>query len=157
MKKIEKKGNKVIIDGIEYVPKEKQKKSTIIEDWKQILNKHINETVYYINPYGFIVDTNLEPKSDLQSFYNKDRAKAMVLLKMLLEIRDEYNRDWKPDWINKDMKWYIYPKNLQLQVSSYYFSTCSEFMFATEELAEQFLDKYRKELEFVFTNLYMWK
>lgn len=74
-------------------------------------------------------------------------VKALTALNKLIELRDYYNQNWKPDWAHtRDVKYCICFDAYNLRVFS--LRLCQHpLAFKTQKLAKQFLQNFRDLIE----------
>lgn len=79
-------------------------------------------------------------------FSSHEESKAFVALRKLIQLRDAWWGDWKPDWNNGKKKYYmhVYDTNVCIDDSNYIQHT---FTFPTEEMANDFLKTFRDMIE----------
>ena len=111
------------------------------------------KTEYIIAPNGKVetLDVDSMDYSDASKiqhrlFKDKKIAEAYAVLPKLIRLVDEYNEGWKPDYKDRDCKYYVgcYEGNLELFVNSY---TQRILVFKTEEIRDKFLNEYRDLIE----------
>lgn len=97
--------------------------------------------IQQVSPYYFTELWNTLP--------SKDEAKAYKILPMLLQFRDRYNENWKPNYLDgKELKFVIEVRSNNLE-TNYYRNTQYLFAFKTQEIRNNFLNDFRDELEIV--------
>ncbi len=79
-------------------------------------------------------------------FPTKELAEAALALAQLLQLRDRYNGDWKPDWTDSNEKYTIEFYNGHIDYDNY-LSTQKVLHFKTAELRNQFLENFRDLIE----------
>jgi len=69
-------------------------------------------------------------------------------LTILLKLRDMWwaKDNWKPDWMNRELKWHVYFHENKLIIDSWYKSQ-RLFIFKDKATAEKFLEQNRDYLE----------
>ena len=73
--------------------------------------------------------------------------KEVDILERLFILRDVYRQGWKPDWVNGFENKYCICIDYTLLVIRISYMRNFLFAFPTQELAEQFLDNFKDELE----------
>ena len=135
------KDNKVIFEDI---------KPQLPKTWKEFCNSFYIDKEYFINISSEILEYSDEFRqcnSDKNILPSETAAKQHLALMQLHQLRDCYRQGWKPDWNDRNIKFYIFHWNYQRNgvYSTYnipYFLT-----FQTEELAEEFLKNFRDLIE----------
>ena len=85
--------------------------------------------------------------NDIRYDIEKDYSKNIINLKHLLTLRDVYRQGWKPNYKKfTETKYSIACDNDLIKIIEYY-SGADIFSFPTRELAEQFLENFKDELE----------
>ena len=80
------------------------------------------------------------------NFATEDEAKAFCALGRLIQLRDAWLGDWRPDWeINRCM--YSIDVNKNTVCLSKAFTYNSILVFPSEEMCRDFLDKFRDLIE----------
>lgn len=78
---------------------------------------------------------------------NKEIAEAFLALMQLIQLRDLYNGDWKPDWKNEHEKKYVILV-CRDKVETYRTETANKVLaFKTEKLRDQFFNNFRYLIE----------
>ena len=100
----------------------------------------LNSNVTYASDY------NNNDSLAYDIFNSKEEARAFCALGKLIQLRDAWWGDWKPDWRNDEKKCCIYSFNSGMRISD----TCySPFIlaFPTKEMATDFLETFRNLTE----------
>lgn len=90
---------------------------------------------------------NIECNKDNRNvFPTLEEAEASVALAQLCQLRDIYNKGWKPDWENLNTKYCIFIKENRVALDSF---TCFSKVlhFKNVGLAQQFLKNFRDLIE----------
>ena len=77
---------------------------------------------------------------------SKERALQFLTINKLLQIRDYYNQEWKPDWNDETKKYIIWcvRNELYMDVST---RTNSLFAFRSKEVRDEFVQNFKEDLE----------
>lgn len=75
-------------------------------------------------------------------FYSEDEAKAFCALGKLIQLRDAWIGDWKPNWSDDKAKYYIHIYDNKICIGSYSNYWQQTFAFPTEEMATDFLETF---------------
>lgn len=84
------------------------------------------------------IDDNLLP--------SKEYAEAMLALCKLIQLRDCYNGEWKPDWNNGETKYAIHTRCNKLEVGTIG-NVSFVLTFKTEKLRDVFLQNFKDLIE----------
>ena len=90
----------------------------------------------------------LDKNGYLSSRYYK-YSHAVDIFEHLLILRDVYRQGWKPDWTDKNqLKEVICFNDNDAKIRyDWFYNSIHLFSFPTEELAKQFLENFKEELE----------
>lgn len=80
-------------------------------------------------------------------FNSDDEAKAFCALGMLIQLRDAWWGDWRPDWEKGNRRMYGIGVNKNTVCSYNSYTHNSILVFPTEEMCKDFLDKFRDLIE----------
>lgn len=80
-------------------------------------------------------------------FGSPEEAKAFCALGKLIQLRDAWWGDWKPDWSDDKAKYYIHIYDNEICIGSYSNYWQQTFAFPTEEMATDFLKTFRNLIE----------
>ena len=132
----------------------------IEEAFKNNLLKQMPERLTSWDEYSDTCDMSccfnsfsLEKSSDrsgrrfYDTFNSKDEAKAFCALGMLIQLRDAWWGDWRPDWEKGNKFMYCIDVNNNTVCLSNAFTFNSILVFPTEEMCKDFLDKFRDLIE----------
>ena len=81
------------------------------------------------------------------SFNSEDEAKAFCALGRLIQLRDAWCGDWRPDWESRSKCMYSIEVKKNTVYSSCTFEYNAILVFPTEEMCRDFLDKFRDLIE----------
>ena len=103
-----------------------------VTEWSEVIESTTVKEYSVENRKGFIKD--------------KKVAEAYAVLPQLIRLVDEYNGGWKPDWEDKDIKYYIasYKNNLDSYEITH---TQRILVFKTKEIRDKFLKDHRDLIE----------
>ena len=79
-------------------------------------------------------------------FPTRALAKAALALAQLLQLRDKYNNDWKPDWTDSSTKYCIYTHMDVISVEIHSI-TQHVLAFKTKDFRDNFLTNFKDLLE----------
>ena len=106
------------------------------------------DSFFYISDDGVIEKTHLsDSSSDLNTIERESTAEAFLALMQLIRLWDYVNEGWFSDWENNKAKKFritFYDNNIVYNWGYYRSETLS---FKTEEIRDQFLEKYRDLIE----------
>lgn len=98
-------------------------------------------TSYYITGTGKIA------KNEYNCYYkdpntatSKKQLEKLLAINKLMNVAKYLNGDWKPDWSNDRLKYYIGIKKGKLIMLSTYSIQSAEILFRSEKLAQQAID-----------------
>ena len=80
------------------------------------------------------------------SFFNRSvfpteqEAKACLALSQLCQWRDKYNKGWKPDWSDNNLKYEIFFNRNQMSTQDSYYARV--LSFKTPEIRDKFLEDF---------------
>lgn len=122
----------------------KKKESSLPMKWEEL--KRVSG--YYIGAISTSVTIHEGPtiEENKNLFPSKEEAEAMLAMAQLCQLRDAWNKGWKPNWISEEPKWSIHCESEKIIIDLYRHYNRS-MTFATKELAEKFLDTFRDLLE----------
>ena len=83
---------------------------------------------------------------DYDLFNSEDEARAFLALGKLIQLRDAWWGEWKPDWEEMKYKYCIY--NYSNNVRTVFYTTASSILsFPTEKMRDDFLETFRDLIE----------
>lgn len=85
--------------------------------------------------------------SDSNVLPDRATAEAVLALCKLIQLRNCYNGDWKPDWTDSEKKWVILFSKKSIEKTTCTYVTASELYFKSEELRDEFLRNFRPLIE----------
>lgn len=140
------------IDGKEYqLDIDKAKEQGLLKEkdnkpcsWEEYMLSLKNKAYRSTADYDYRYIENGDCPYD--AFRTPEELKAFWALGRLIQLRDAWWGDWKPDWRNDEKKCCIYSFNSGMRISD----TCySPFIlaFPTEEMATDFLKTFRNLIE----------
>ena len=98
--------------------------------------KEIPNRFWFINSYGSITTSDLY-EIDKNNLSSAKRAKAFLALMQLVELKDAWNGDWKPDWTNSIPKFVISTGNNDIKAGETLWSQ-KVLNFKTKEIRDKF-------------------
>lgn len=81
------------------------------------------------------------------TFNSEDEAKAFCALGRLIQLRDAWWGDWRPDWESGNKCMYSIDVHKNTVCVSIALELNSTLVFPTEEMCNDFLDKFRDLIE----------
>lgn len=115
-------------------------KNNPIKKGEAYINTESGCTVWEINAdrRGADRDRNLLP--------NEKDAEAMIALCQLIQLRDNYNQGWRPDWEDTTNKYviYIFSNNIICETRVHINTTLT---FKSKELRDEFYENFRDLIE----------
>lgn len=126
---------------------------TLPKTWEEFCETHpVEMGEAYIVPYNSKIETMegcaiRDPQASAFWLPSKRYAEAMLALCQLLQLRNCYNEDWRPDWSNgTQAKHIIYCiDNKITRMSS--LNVSFVLAFKTAELRDEFLENFRDLIE----------
>jgi len=126
-----------------------------------------NETYYYVNS-AKEVDFNLWSNDSIDNYRYKTRnvfrtgkeaeQKLHAIKKKykILDVIEELNEDWKPNWANKfERKYFLYymidNKEWDIDFFTHHKELPDEFYFKSEEIGNQLIQEFDDNLKYLFT------
>lgn len=103
---------------------------------------------YYVTPIATVRALHGVYVSDHNKniFPTREEAEASIALAQLLQLRDVYNGDWRPDWTDKVDKHCIMICRNHPIVGALY-DVQAALAFQSKELAQQFLKNFKDLIE----------
>ena len=120
-----------------------KKKSGLPMSWKElgdISGYYIDSTSSLVNCYGF------SSKGKENLWPTKELAEAALALSQLLQLRDRWNGDWKPDWTDGSAKYVLTVIGNTVEANEYGVVN-KRLAFKSEELRDKFLETFRDLIE----------
>jgi len=127
---------------------EKEKK--LPKTWEEFCIKNpTTQREYFIKTDSTLSPTNPSYRDsiiDANVLPSREYAKAMLALCKLIQLRDCYNGDWKPDWSQRDWKYvlYFYQDRIVDQTTCYGNTVLS---FKTADLRDTFYKNFKDLIE----------
>ena len=81
------------------------------------------------------------------SFNSEDEAKAFCALGKLIQLRDAWCGDWKPDWMNSNSRKYVIYHSGGKFSTDFSYETSNVLAFPTQEMCDDFLETFRDLIE----------
>ena len=126
------------------------KKESKPRSWEEYRKQVCNTSCFSIGiveKEGRVIETNREGCPQVNEVNTKEEAKAIVALCKLIQLRDAWWGDWKPDWMDSNIKKYgIFVEKGELLYNNY-FAHQNLFVFPTPEMRNEFLETFRDLLE----------
>lgn len=144
MKTIEIDGKSYLID-IEKAAEQGllKEKDTKPMSWEEFVKLHYSEDIVR----GFSATAFDYRQNPLYNRFNTaNEAKAFCALGKLIQLRDAWWGEWRPNWNDTTEKFNIYYAQNVLRVDISVMSSCI-FSFPTKEMADDFLETFRDLIE----------
>ena len=124
--------------------------NTLPKTWEEFCKTNPpKNTEVYINTSSEINSSIVGiryPERDANLLPNKKIAESMLALCQLIQLRDCYNGEWKPDWKDNSFKYVIYTYHDEI-IDDRNVSNNAILTFKSEELRDEFLNNFRKLIE----------
>lgn len=135
-----------MIDGVAVVTFKPQERR-LPKSWEEFCEMfHVQGGECYINDLSEIknVVTGCVRGIERDESLLPDRATAEAVLALcqLIQLRNAYNGDWKPDWTSPEAKFMIYFNDKGNLVSTSCSSLADLLFFKNEKLCEEFLRNF---------------
>jgi hypothetical protein len=106
---------------------------------------------YYISTYSELYNsTGMNVERNHNTFATENQAKSALAMAKLSQVMAVYNDGWVADWKNAEKaKWCIYQNAYELEIRFLY-RVKTFLAFKTEELAKEFLENFRDDIETYF-------
>lgn len=140
------------IDGKSYlIDIEKAKEQGLLKEknnkprsWEEFVKLHYSEDIVR----GFSATAFDYRQNPLYNRFNTaNEAKAFCALGKLIQLRDAWLGDWKPDWSEDKAKYYIHIYDNKICIGGYSNYWQQTFAFPTKEMANDFLETFRNLIE----------
>lgn len=118
--------------------KEKDNKPRSWEEYDHIL-KHLYITSGY--------DKVGVGETRYDHFATETEAEAFCALGKLIQLRDAWWGDWKPDWSDNERKYYLYVFDSEICIGDSNYCQYNTFAFPTKEMVTDFLETFRDLIE----------
>lgn len=99
------------------------------------------------NSFSLEKSSNGSGRRFYDTFNSKDEAKAFCALGKLIQLRDAWWGDWRPDWESGNKCMYSIDVDKNTVCVSCAFTFNYILVFPTEEMCKDFLDKFRDLIE----------
>lgn len=128
---------------------EEQKKRKLPKSWEEFEKTNPIKAEYVTYNSGEIAYEKQVTKRYLTSFLSDNvTAEAVLALCQLIQLRDCYNGDWKPNLDGSKYIYFIIFDCLKNIISDVYTETPRSFLyFKTKELRDEFLRNFRPLIE----------
>ena len=80
------------------------------------------------------------------SFNSEDEAEAFCALGKLIQLRDAWWGEWRPDWSNDERKYYLHVFDSEIRIGDSNYCQYT-FAFPTNKMATDFLSTFRDLIE----------
>jgi len=129
-----------------------KKENVLPKTWEEFceLNPIIKDEYFIGSISGEIFKINSDRRkscSDKNILPSKEKAEAILALCQLIQLRDCYNGDWKPDWSNLSQdKYTIYYDTNYFEKNKNSF-IARVLVFKTAKLRDEFFDNFKDLIE----------
>lgn len=132
-------------NGIKFIKKDAKPRS-----WEKHLKQVCNTPCYAIDILskdGRIIVRNRELCPQVNEFNTEEEAKAVVALCKLIQLRDAWWGNWKPDWENiREQKYCVCVECGKIIIGGW--GTYNKVLaFPTQEMRDTFLETFRDLIE----------
>jgi hypothetical protein len=125
------------------------KKESKPRSWEEYRKQVCNTSCFSIGiveKEGRVIETNREGCPQVNEVNTKEEAKAIVALCKLIQLRDAWWGDWKPDWTDMSCKFTVYcDKGILAKCVKYSYQ--SVFAFPSQKMCDEFLETFHDLLE----------
>jgi len=127
-----------------------KKEQTLPKTWEEFCETHpVKEGECFIGTFSNIIEVGRTRKgredSHKHMLPNKETAEVFLALIQLIQLRNCYNGDWEPDWMDNEPKCTIVNDLNNLKKARTNISHV--LVFKSEELRDQFFENFRDLIE----------
>ena len=143
MKTIEIDGKSYLID-IEKATEQGllKEKDSKPRSWKEYSDIYEEKVGHYTNAADIDADAQCRACRCYDSFVSEDEAKAFCALGKLIQLRDAWVGEWRPDWSSdKEYKWTIQYDCDDVHIYPFFFVS-RPLSFPTKDMAIEFFDAF---------------
>ena len=101
----------------------------------------------YVNASNLDTGENGRGRRFYDTFNSEDEARAFLALGRLIQLRDAWWGDWRPDWEAGNKRMYCIDVDKNKVCVSCTFTFNYILVFPTKEMCRDFLDKFRDLIE----------
>lgn len=137
-----------------------KKEAELPDTWEEFCKMHRKGIIdeYFISATcaitQYIYSGSRDSFSDRNLLPKKEYAEAVLALCQLIQLRDCYRQEWKPDWTDASNKYCIAFNSDCSPVRVENVSLHNIFSFQSEEIRNKFHDNFKDLIE---TASYLWK
>ena len=135
------------IRAFAYVGSKKDSKPRSWEEYRKQVYNTPSFVAIIESSYGCFIDRNRGETPLISEFNTEKEAKAVVALCKLIQLRDAWWGDWKPDWRDNGTRKFIIFCEKGVPVKSYNYTYQRTLAFPTEKMCDEFLDTFRDLIE----------
>lgn len=135
-----------IVDGAAVITF--NEKGQLPKSWEEFCEMYpVKKIEYYIEKDSRIRkllynESKRNKEEDRNLLPDSATAEAVIALCQLIQLRNAYNGDWVPDWMDTQTKYVIYFRVNDIDIASP--TNCGEILyFKTAELRDEFLSNFR--------------
>ena len=116
--------------------------------WEEYSDKYEEKIGHYTNASEIDTDAQCRACRCYDSFNSEDEARAFCALGKLIQLRDAWWGDWRPDWKNNsEYKYTIEIGEETVTKLRVYYTFNTILIFPTEEMRDDFLDTFYDLIE----------
>lgn len=117
------------------------------KSWKEYQLLVKNKLSFWTDAFDNLEKTDRSGYSTFKEFDTKEEAKAFCALGKLIQLRDAWRGDWKPDWTNENQsKHSIHCRCGKAQISLNWTAT-RVLSFPTGEMRNEFFETFKDLIE----------
>ena len=129
---------------IEFIKKDSKPRNWE-EYCKQVCNTPAFKAVYWSD---CVMGCNRIDCPQFNEFNTEEEAKAFLALGKLIQLRDAWWGDWKPNWNDLDTKKYCISIDKEYQIYKVCYNACQKILaFPTAEMRDDFLEAFKDLIE----------
>lgn len=114
--------------------------------WREYIGACNENTESCTNASNLDTDDQYRPWRFYDTFNSEDEAKAFCALGKLIQLRDAWIGDWKPDWEKSNTKYGICAYRNKIDTFNVILDSCL-LAFPTAEMRDDFLETFRDIIE----------
>jgi hypothetical protein len=121
------------------------KKDSKPRSWEEYCKQVRDTFCFAIDAEGYVTEQNRRVNPFVNEFNIEEEAKAINALCKLIQLRDAWWGDWKPDWNSSDWKFIICVESNKIRKASLCSNHC--LAFPTIEMRDEFFETFRDLIE----------
>ena len=143
------KTNSNYVRAFAYVGKMGKKQDAKPRSWEEYCEQVQNTPCYAIgitSVAGYVIERNREDVPFVNDVNTEEEAKAVIALCKLIQLRDAWWEDWKPNWDDTNKKFTIFcDRDILVWGTNYSYQRV--LAFPTQEMRDEFLGTFRDLIE----------